>query len=163
MTDTATKEAAAVPKTATYCLIRKDDMENFMERCMLAAGSKSDHAKSLASCLIAGDYRGHFSHGLNRLDMYVRDVKKGSTSSTAEPTIVKETPATALVCGNNVLGPVVGNFCMKLAMEKAKAIGIGLVAANTSNHYGIGESSFSRWVAHAYIHLYSHIVLFVFQ
>jgi LDH2 family malate/lactate/ureidoglycolate dehydrogenase len=40
-----------------------------MERCMLAVGTKPDHAKSLASCLIAGDYRGHFSHGLNRLDM----------------------------------------------------------------------------------------------
>jgi LDH2 family malate/lactate/ureidoglycolate dehydrogenase len=33
----------------------------------VAVGTKDDHAKSLASCLIAGDARGHFSHGLNRL------------------------------------------------------------------------------------------------
>ena len=50
-----------------YYLIKKDDMENFMERCMLKAGSQNHHAKSLASCLIAADHRGHFSHGLNRL------------------------------------------------------------------------------------------------
>jgi LDH2 family malate/lactate/ureidoglycolate dehydrogenase len=55
------------PNESEYYLIKKDEMENFMERCMLAAGAKTDHAKSLANCLIAGDHRGHFSHGLNRL------------------------------------------------------------------------------------------------
>jgi hypothetical protein len=50
-----------------YFLIKKNDMEDFMRRCMLKAGSKPSHADSLASCLIAADYRGHFSHGLNRL------------------------------------------------------------------------------------------------
>jgi LDH2 family malate/lactate/ureidoglycolate dehydrogenase len=120
-----------------YYLVEKNEMENFMERCMLAVGTKPDHAKSLATCLIAGDYRGHFSHGLNRLDMYVRDVKAGTTASNEEPTIVKESGATALVNGNNLLGPVVGNFCMNLAMKKAKEIGIGMVVANKSNHFGI--------------------------
>ena len=50
-----------------FYLIAKDEMEDFMERCMLAAGAKKDHAKSLASCMMAGDYRGHYSHGLNRM------------------------------------------------------------------------------------------------
>ena len=124
-------------KQDDYFLVRKDDMENFMQRCMLAAGAKQSHAESLASCLIAGDYRGHFSHGLNRLDMYVRDVKAGTTSSTEEPVVIKDSGATALVDGNNLLGPVVGNFCMSLAMKKAKELGIGMVVANRSNHYGI--------------------------
>ena len=53
-------------KTGKY-YVAKNEMENFMLRCMIAAGSKNDHAKSLAACLIAADYRGHFSHGLNRL------------------------------------------------------------------------------------------------
>ena len=69
--------------------------------------------------------------------MYVRDIKTGTTNSNEEPTILKESPATALVSGNNLLGPVVGNFCMKLAIKKAKEIGIGMVVANRSNHYGI--------------------------
>ena len=122
---------------ADYYLIEKDEMENFMERCMLAVGTKPAHAKSLASCLIAGDHRGHFSHGLNRLDMYVRDIKSGTTNSLEEPVVIKENVATALVDGNNLLGPVVGNFCMDLAIKKAKEAGIGMVVANRSNHYGI--------------------------
>lgn len=120
-----------------YYLIEKDDMENFMYRCMTAVGTKDDHAKSLAACLIAADHRGHFSHGLNRLDMYVRDVKAGTTNSKEEPSIIKETVSTALVDGKNLLGPVVGNFSMNLAIKKAKNTGIGLVVANKSNHYGI--------------------------
>lgn len=69
--------------------------------------------------------------------MYVRDVKTGTTNSKDEPTIIKESPATALVDGQNTLGPVVGNFSMQLAIRKAKQVGIGMVVANRSNHYGV--------------------------
>jgi len=64
------------------------------------------------------------------------------TQSSGEPVVVKESGATALVDGMNLLGPVVGNFCMSLAIKKAKEIGIGLVVANRSTHYG----SFSLFV-----------------
>lgn len=61
----------------------------------------------------------------------------GNTNSNLEPLVVKESPATAYVDGNNLLGPVVGTFCMQLAIKKAKEVGIGMVVANRSNHYGI--------------------------
>ncbi len=50
-----------------YCIVNKNEMELFIENCMLAVNCKANHAKQLANCLIAADYRGHFSHGLNRL------------------------------------------------------------------------------------------------
>ena len=43
------------------------EVESFVERCMKAVGTPEDHARSLAKVLVAGDSRGHFSHGLNRL------------------------------------------------------------------------------------------------
>jgi LDH2 family malate/lactate/ureidoglycolate dehydrogenase len=70
-------------------------------------------------------------------DFYVRDIKLGNLGSSLEPVVVQDSPATALVDGNNLLGPVVGNFCMQLAIKKAKEVGIGMVVANRSNHYGI--------------------------
>lgn len=131
------RSLSTTSKPVDHYLVDKNDMEDFMFRCMISAGSKKDHAKSLAACLIMADYRGHFSHGLNRLDMYVRDVLAKSIDSVDEPSIIKESGATAYVDGNNLLGPVVGNFCMNLAMKKAKEIGIGMVVAKRSNHYGI--------------------------
>ena len=69
--------------------------------------------------------------------MYIRDVSAGTTDKDNEPVVLKDLGATALVDGNNLLGPVVGNFCMNLAIKKAKEFGIGMVVARRSNHYGI--------------------------
>lgn len=69
--------------------------------------------------------------------MYVNDVKSGTTAKDGQPIVLKEKGATALVDGQNLLGPYVGKFCMNLAMDKAKNVGVGLVAARRSNHFGI--------------------------
>lgn len=42
-------------------------MTRFMVDCMTQVGTNKDHALQLAQVLIAGDLRGHYSHGLNRL------------------------------------------------------------------------------------------------
>ncbi|MGH0127604.1 UNVERIFIED_CONTAM: hypothetical protein FKN15_057680, partial [Acipenser sinensis] len=118
-------------------LVLQSEVQSFIEKCMVATGAKPSHAKSLADVLVEGDCRGHYSHGLNRMDMYVKDIQTGICSKDGEPVIEKESVATALVNGENVLGPVVGNFCMDLAIKKAKDVGIGWVVAKGSNHYGI--------------------------
>jgi len=61
--------------------------------------------------------------------MYVTDIENQTTDANAKPVVLKESPATAWVDGNNGLGPVVGNFCMQLAIEKAKSVGVGWVVA----------------------------------
>ncbi|XP_022611788.1 uncharacterized protein LOC111229649 [Seriola dumerili] len=119
------------------CLISQVEVQNFIERCMMAVGTKQHHARSLAEVLVEGDHRGHYSHGLNRMDMYVKDIQTGICAKDGEPVVEKESAATALVDGKNLLGPVVGNFCMNLAIKKAKEVGIGWVVAHGSNHYGI--------------------------
>lgn len=108
-----------------------------MERCMTSVGTDKSHAISLADCLLAADCRGHYSHGLSRLDKYVSDIKDGRTKPSGEPLVIRESPATALVDGNNLLGPVIGKFCMSLAIKKAKEVGIGLVTSFRGNHYGM--------------------------
>lgn len=63
--------------------------------------------------------------------MYVHDIESGITVCDDEPSVRKETAATGFVEGKNLLGPVVGNFCMELAIKKAKETGVGWVAANS--------------------------------
>ncbi|XP_065167226.1 uncharacterized oxidoreductase YjmC-like [Atheta coriaria] len=113
------------------------DAKRFMTDCMMAVGSPREHAEALAVLLAEADYRGHYSHGMNRLDMYVSDIQYGNCDPKAKPSILKESPATAWVHGNNGIGAVVGNFCMALAIKKAKEAGVGWVACKGSNHYGI--------------------------
>ncbi|XP_071102089.1 uncharacterized oxidoreductase YjmC-like [Haliotis cracherodii] len=118
-------------------IVRRVDLFEFCKRCMLKVGVPIDHAISLAEVVADADCRGHYSHGLNRLRFYINSYQFLNQKERQEPIVVKETEATALVDGNNMLGPVVGRFCMNLAMRKAKTTGVGMVSAYRSNHFGI--------------------------
>lgn len=61
--------------------------------------------------------------------MYINDIRSGITAVDAEPAILSETVSVALVDGKNLLGTVVGEFCMNLAIEKAKKTGIAFISA----------------------------------
>ncbi|KAJ8943985.1 hypothetical protein NQ314_009568, partial [Rhamnusium bicolor] len=97
-----------------------DEARRFMVDCFKAAGTPDDHAQIVADNLVEADYRGHYSHGMNRLEMYIRDIQGGMCDAKAKCCIDKENVATAVVDGKNGLGAVVGKFCMDLAIEKAK-------------------------------------------
>ena len=110
-------------------LVSVAEAKRFIIDCFVAANTPKSHAEQMANLLVEADYRGHFSHGMNRLEMYINDLAIKSCNGGAVPTILKETPATAWVDGENGLGAVVGNFCMDLAMKKAKECGVGWVVA----------------------------------
>ncbi len=44
-----------------------DEVKRFIVRCMVAVGTPEASAELIAEVLTMADYRGHFSHGLNRL------------------------------------------------------------------------------------------------
>lgn len=134
---TVVRMAAASVKQDDGIVVPKEEMRAFIVRCMRKVGTDDAHAQALAEVLVAGDYRGHFSHGMNRLQMYVTDIEKGVCEPSGKPVVINELGATALVDGKNLLGPVVGKFCMELAIQKAQQAGIGWVVAKGSNHYGI--------------------------
>ncbi|KAL5274718.1 hypothetical protein ACFFRR_001038 [Megaselia abdita] len=118
-------------------LVKVEESRRFMIDCFMAVKVPKEHAEQQADLLVAADHRGHFSHGMNRLEMYINDLDKNSTDGAIIPKILKETPATAWVDGQNGLGAVVGNYCMELAIKKAKNVGVGWVCAKRSNHYGM--------------------------
>ncbi|XP_035829865.1 uncharacterized oxidoreductase YjmC [Aplysia californica] len=123
--------------TDTTVIVPVENLRAFTERVIVKAGAKPAHAEALAELIVAADHRGHFSHGLNRLDYYVDDIARGVNAVDKEPEITKQGPSTALVNGNNCIGPVVGKMCIDLAIEKAKSSGVGWVCASGSNHFGI--------------------------
>jgi LDH2 family malate/lactate/ureidoglycolate dehydrogenase len=81
-----------------------------MVDCMTTVNVSETRSIMLAKNLTEADVRGHFSHGLNRLAMYVDDLKSGLCDPNADPQVLKETPSTAWVDGSNTLGVVVGEF-----------------------------------------------------
>ncbi|XP_033298716.1 uncharacterized oxidoreductase YjmC-like [Bombus bifarius] len=118
-------------------VVPKEEVVRFVSECMCKAGTSLEDGCIVGHHLMVADYRGHFSHGMNRMQMYVQDIKDGMTNPTAKPEILTDFQAIALVNGNNGLGQVIGKFCMELVIKKAKKFGIGMVSTCGSNHYGI--------------------------
>lgn len=119
-------------------IVTLDEARRFAVSCFRSNDrAPKSHALEMAEALVGADYRGHFSHGLNRLEMYLNELNKKTSDGWAVPAILNETIATAWVDGRNGLGMVVGNWCMDLAVEKAKQVGISMVCCKGSNHYGM--------------------------
>ena len=100
------------------------------------AGVPAENAAVVAHVLVEAEGRGIESHGVRMLSSYVARLKAGGFSATAEPRVIRDGPAIALLDGENGLGPLVATRAMRVAIEKARVAGIGACAVRHSNHYG---------------------------
>ncbi|PVD29457.1 hypothetical protein C0Q70_08708 [Pomacea canaliculata] len=48
-------------------IVPRDEVHAFCMRCLQKVGAVTEHAEAMAELIVAADYRGHYSHGLNRL------------------------------------------------------------------------------------------------
>ncbi|MBI5009095.1 MAG: Ldh family oxidoreductase [Bacteroidia bacterium] len=112
-------------------------IEKFMVEVMVKAGIPEQDAVIVCDVLVNADKFGFDSHGVNRLKpIYLDRIKDGILNPLTEFEIVKDGLATSVVDGHNGMGHVVGYKSMKLAIEKAKKYGMGMVAVRNSTHYG---------------------------
>ena len=111
---------------------------DFMVDAFSSIGVPKDEAKIVADVLLESDRRGIESHGCNRFKpMYIDRIKAKVQYPTTNYEIIKESETTAVVDGHHGMGQVIGYKSMKLAIEKAKKYGVGMVVVRNSTHYGI--------------------------
>jgi L-2-hydroxycarboxylate dehydrogenase (NAD+) len=112
-------------------------LKEFMHKALVASGVPSDDADIVVGVLIQSDLRGIESHGIGRLKMYLDFIKAHVQNPVTHFEILTESPGTALVDGHYGMGHVISFKSMKLAIEKAKHVGIASVAVRNSTHFGI--------------------------
>ena len=113
-------------------------IEKFIVDVMVKAGIPHEDAKIVGDVLLQADKFGIDSHGVNRLkSIYLDRIKEGILNPLTSYEIVKEGTATAVIDGHNGMGHVVSYNAMKLAIEKARKYGMGMIAVRNSSHYGI--------------------------
>lgn len=112
-------------------------IEDFVQNIVVKAGIAQEDAKIITDVLVQSDVLGFDTHGVNRLKpIYLERIKEGIINRVSDFEIVKQGPATAVVDGKNSMGQVIAYKAMKLAIEKARIYGMGMVAVRNSNHYG---------------------------
>ncbi|MDR3078335.1 MAG: Ldh family oxidoreductase [Planctomycetota bacterium] len=101
-------------------------------------GLSPEKSADVAEVMLAADSMGIESHGVQRISMYMTGMKIGRIKPKAEITVVKETPVSAVLDNNDGMGQPAAIKAMKMAIDKAKKVGIGMVTVRNSNHFGIG-------------------------
>ena len=111
---------------------------DFVTDAFVGVGVPREDAEICADVLIESDRRGIESHGVNRFKpIYIDRINIGIQNPVTNFEILRETPTTAVVDGHDGMGQVIGYKAMKMAIEKAKKYGMGMVAVRNSCHYGI--------------------------
>lgn len=110
---------------------------NFTKSIFQKIGCSDAHADTATKALLSADLRGIDSHGIARLNGYVRLWEVKRVNATPDIKVIHETLSTAVVDGDSGLGLVIAPFAMKIAIEKAKQVGTGWVSVQNSNHFGI--------------------------
>lgn len=109
----------------------------FAKKIFLQIGCSESNADTATKVLLSADLRGVDSHGIARLNGYVRLWEVGRINANPAIQLVHETPSTAVIDGDKGLGLVVAPAAMQVAIEKANNVGTGWVSVKNSNHFGI--------------------------
>ena len=113
-------------------------LEKFMTDALKAAGVPAEDARTICEVLIESDKRGIDSHGIGRLKpIYIDRIRDGILNPVTTIEVLRDRKTTAVLDGHNGMGHVVSKRAMALAIEKAKAHGMGMTAVRNSTHYGI--------------------------
>ena len=111
-------------------------LSTFAAAVYMAVGMPEADARLAADTLVQADLWGHQSHGALRLSWYAARLKAGVCNPVAQPKIVVDAGAMAVIDGKHAMGQVLTAVAAKEAFSRAKAHGIGAVALRNSNHFG---------------------------
>lgn len=112
-----------------------------------SVGVPAADAVTVADSLVEADLRGVASHGTTRIGIYVERLQAGAVNPRPKVSVVRETPTTVLLDGDNGLGAAVGVRAMDEAIRRATAYGTAWVSVRNSNHFGAAAFYVQRAVA----------------
>lgn len=115
---------------------KAETLFNFTKVILIQCGMPEADAHVTADCLISANLRGIDTHGVIRLKLYVDRIRAGGNNPKPSIRTIRDSTVSAVLDGDNSLGPVGGSKAMQLAIEKAQNTGVGIVTIKNSNHYG---------------------------
>ena len=116
--------------------VQVQDLYDYCLAAMQTAGLSPEDARLTAEVLVTTDTWGVFTHGSRQLRGLLKNVRSGRLDPKATIEVVEEGPAGAMVDGHYAMPPATSCRAMELAIQKAKACGLGYVGVRHSSHFG---------------------------
>ncbi len=113
-----------------------EQLTEFCVDALLSVGVSRSNSQTVSEMLVATDAMGVFTHGTKLLIGYLKKLQGGGYRATATPRIEREGPGWAVVDGESALGQIGGDFAIRLAIQKARHVGIAYVGLRNTGHIG---------------------------
>ena len=107
-----------------------------IEAVLGAWGMDAEIVRVTTDVMVETDLAGVDSHGISMLMDYDNSRARGKLNLAARPHVVRENPVTALIDADAGLGHPAAAMGMQLAISKAQAMSVGVVAVRNSHHFG---------------------------
>jgi uncharacterized oxidoreductase len=105
-----------------------------IEVIVAAGGSDAREAKLVAGNLVTANLTGHDSHGIGMIPRYVESLQEGGLQPNRHPAIKFDGGALIALDGRAGYGQVIGLEATDIAIERAKAHGVCVMALANSHH-----------------------------
>lgn len=110
------------------------ELTQFSEALLQSAGLPQVSAKAVAATLIDGDLLGHDTHGLALLAPYVKEIEKGTMTTSGEPEVISERGAAMVWDGRRLPGPWLVHKGIDALIPRAREYGTASLAIHHSHH-----------------------------
>jgi LDH2 family malate/lactate/ureidoglycolate dehydrogenase len=124
---------------------------------LTAAGVRPERASLVARILVDADVRGHASHGIGLLPMYLDRLAKGGIDAAADPEWVSGTGAVRVLDARGGFGQVAAELAASECAEAAARGGLAAVAVRHNNHIGMLAAYREHFVRHGVVGLILNI------
>ena len=128
--------------------ISYNEMKEVLLNLFLKYNFSKEKAQLLASTYTESTLYGVFSHGINRVPLFIEYIENGSVKVDKEAEKVASFGSIERWDGHQGPGIINATKCMDRAIELAKEHGMGLVALRNNNHWMRG-GSYARQAADA--------------
>jgi len=122
--------------TSSQIFIPAQELSALAKQAFQNAGFPDADADTVAEILVTTDLMGISTHGVHRIEQYLKRVEAGMVQAAPEISVEDRAPALAIVDGGDGQGQVVGARALDIAMKKARENGFALVSVKNSNHFG---------------------------
>jgi LDH2 family malate/lactate/ureidoglycolate dehydrogenase len=102
----------------------------------IASGVRKPDAAILADALVDADLHGTSTHGVSRLNIYLRRIQKGLIDPRAKLLIERRRGSTLAVDAGNGLGQVQAVKTLEKLIPKARRNGVAAATIRNSQHFG---------------------------
>ena len=111
-------------------------VRNLVVAIAVASGVKEQDAVILGEALVDADVHGTSTHGVSRLNIYIRRIQKGLIDPTAKLVIERQRGGTLAVDAGNGLGQVQAVKTLTKLTRKARINGVAAATIRHSQHFG---------------------------